>query len=285
MRPYPGFFTSPPPVDRAAITVISVGESDMRPTPARFRRDKGWHSTQLMFVIAGAGVGDVAGAPFAAGVGDVCLMPKDLAHGYEVAPGADRWHYRWIEFDGACVPNLLAMFGLAGRAHVARCDAIADPVEQVFALLHARREEGLHEACPLLVQILMLIERAAALPIAQQPQSVSIDAVKQIMAQRLDQPLALAGLAAAVRMSPFHLNRVFRQRTGVPPMRWLRQLRANRAKALLHRREMKVADVGRAVGYPVLQHFSRMFKQETGMTPRRFVREIVRRPASTSRGR
>ncbi len=285
MPTYKGFFATPPPADRAGITVISVGESDMRPVPARFRRDKGWHSTQLMFVLAGAGGGDVAGAPFAAGVGDVCLMPKDRSHGYEVAPGVDRWRYLWIEFDGACVPSLLAMFGLAGRAHIARCDAIAEPVDQVFALLQARREAGLHEATALLMHILVLIERAAAVPVDQQPQSLSVDAVKQHMSQRLDQPLALAGLAAAVRLSPFHLNRIFRQRTGVPPMRYLRQMRANRAKALLHRREMKVADVGRAVGYPVLQHFSRMFKQETGMTPRRFVREIVRGPAPAPKTR
>jgi AraC-like DNA-binding protein len=103
-----------------------------------------------------------------------------------------------------------------------------------------------------------------------------VERVKSHMAEHLAENLSLADLAAAVELSPFHLNRLFRSYAEVPPMRYLRRMRANRAQALLHRPDLKAAEVGRAVGYPTLQHFSRMFKQETGMTLRRFVREVVR---------
>lgn len=272
MRPNRGFYTSPLPSDRAGLTIVSIGESDMLPH-ARLRREK-WHSHQLMFSIEGGGSGEVFGHAFAARVHDICLMPKDRSHGYQVAPGFERWRYLWVEFDGACAGSLMSMLGLAERFHVARCGSVAETIEQIFSNLLTRGDSALHEATTLLLHAMSLIERCARRPSEGAAAADTIDDVKKHMVDHLDQPLTLGAIALVARMSPFHLNRVFRQRTGVPPMRYLRQMRANRAKTLLTRRDLKFSEVGRSVGYPVLPHFSRMFKQETGMTPRRFVAEL-----------
>ncbi len=276
MRPDRGFYTSPLPSDRAGLTIVSIGESDMRPQ-ARLLRER-WHSYQLMFSIEGGGTGDVAGQAFAARAHDICLMPKERAHRYQVAPGFDRWRYLWIEFDGDCAASLLAMLGLAHRHHVPGCGAVAETIEQIFSYLLSRGDSALHEASTLLLHAMSLMERCARRPSDGAAPADTIDDVKKHMVDHLDQPLTLGAIALVARMSPFHLNRVFRQRTGVPPMRYLRQMRASRAKTLLMRRDLKFSEVGRAVGYPVLPHFSRMFKQETGMTPRRFVSSLVRAP-------
>jgi AraC-like DNA-binding protein len=275
MRQYRGFFPVSAPADQQGFTIHSVGRSEM-PLAARLNRADGWHSYQFMFTLEGRGVGDVAGRAFAAGPGDVALMPMELGHRYHVQPGAPGWIYLWIEFRGACAAQLLAMFGLAGRILVPGCGIVGDHVDRIFDAFHERRDSALHENVALFLQVLALLEQCARRPAQADRRTAIVDRVKEHMAGHLAEDLSLADLAGVAGLSPYHLSRLFTAQAQVPPMRFLRRLRANRAKALLHRRELKAAEVGRMVGYPTVQHFSRMFKQETGMTVRRFVREAVR---------
>jgi AraC-like DNA-binding protein len=229
-----------------------------------------------MFSIGGAGVGEVLGEPFVALPGDVTILPKDRDHWYTVRPGDAGWDYLWVEFDGACVPQLLAMLGLTGRIVIHGCAPCGELVERIFTHLGERGDAALHESTALFLQTLAVAERCARAPASADRRAVVVDRVMQHMAGHLAEPLALADLAAVAGLSPYHLNRHIPAYAEDPPMRYLRRMRANRAQALLHRRELKAVDVGRAVGYPTLQHFSRMFKQETGMTVRKFLRETVR---------
>jgi AraC-like DNA-binding protein len=275
MRRYRGFFPVSSPADQEGVTIHSVGRSNMQPSQ-RVNRADGWHSWQFMLTLSGAGIGDVAGRPFAVEPGGITLMPMEHGHRYQVRPGAPRWEYLWVEFRGSCATKLLAMLGLAGRAAVPGCGEVGELVDRIFDGFEARGDTALHENTALFMQVLALVERCARRPAQADRRIAAVDRVRQHMADHLADDLVLEDLAGVAGLSTYHLSRLFTAQTQVPPMRFLRRLRANRAKALLHRRELKAAEVGRLVGYPTLQHFSRMFKQETGMTVRRFVREVVR---------
>jgi AraC-like DNA-binding protein len=273
MTRYRGFYSSASPADQEAIMIQSVGRSDMQPSQ-RLNRAVGWHSHQFMFTLDGAGSGDVAGRPFTAEPGDVALMPMEHGHRYQVRPGAARWEYLWVEFRGGCAARLLAMFGLIGRSVVPGCAGARELIDRIFDEFAARGDAALHENTALFLQVLALVEQCARRPAQADRRTAIVDRVKSHMAAHLADELSLGDLAAVAGLSPYHLSRLFSAQAQVPPMRFLRRLRANRAKALLHRRELKAAEVGRMVGYPTLQHFSRMFKQETGTTVRRFVRDL-----------
>ena len=88
--------------------------------------------------------------------------------------------------------------------------------------------------------------------------------------QKFSQPIGLAEMAQAADLSPFHFARVFHKQTGFTPVQYLRTVRLNRAKELLRKDSMNVSEVGRAVGYPIVQHFSAVFKKTTGVSPKEF---------------
>ncbi len=90
------------------------------------------------------------------------------------------------------------------------------------------------------------------------------------MRQRLDVAYTLAEMSETAYMSPFHLNRVFRRMTGVPPRRFLTALRLEAAKRLLLTTEQKVTDISLDVGYQSLGTFTRRFTQLVGISPTRF---------------
>ncbi|MBA3707278.1 MAG: AraC family transcriptional regulator [Planctomycetes bacterium] len=259
------------PEDRACLAVVSIGMEDVNPANTAFRRVGGWHSWQLMYTHAGGGLGDVAGTALSCGPRSVWFMPKELAYGYRVDPALGRWLYQWIEFDGAMVASVMRMLGLAGRWHVPECAAIEPLVRQLVEMLNERGDPALHEATGMLMQILAVVEACARRGDESHSPGARLDGVvKRALAERLASHVDLATIAEIAGVGPHHLVRVFSAANGISPMRYLAQLRANRAKILLQRPELNITEIGREVGYPRVPHFSRMFRRETGMSPRAF---------------
>ena len=121
----------------------------------------------------------------------------------------------------------------------------------------------------------------------------AVERVIDAMHQHLDEDFSLEDMATVAIMSPFHLNRVFRQLTGVPPCRFLTALRLEAAKRLLLTSGLSVTDTSLEVGYNSLGTFTRRFTELVGVSPGRFRRlaksgarsafESLRRGAETTR--
>ena len=82
-----------------------------------------------------------------------------------------------------------------------------------------------------------------------------------------DEHLALAGLGRSLAMSPSHFARRFRAATGVPPMRALADVRAERAEILLATTGRGVLEVAFACGFGSASSLVRAFRRRTGTTP------------------
>ena len=90
---------------------------------------------------------------------------------------------------------------------------------------------------------------------------------REYLRDHLADDVTLAELAAVARLSPFHLARMFKISTGLPPHAYQRRLRCERAQALLRETDLPVTEIALAVGYATPQAFARMFLAETGATP------------------
>lgn len=89
----------------------------------------------------------------------------------------------------------------------------------------------------------------------------------EYLADNLDRRVTLDELAAVARLSPFHFARAFARTVGMPPYRYQRKLRMERACELLARSDLRIIDVALAVGYESPQALARVFTQAKGMTP------------------
>jgi len=88
--------------------------------------------------------------------------------------------------------------------------------------------------------------------------------------EHMDQSLDLEELARAFAMSRSGFLRTCQREVGVPPMRWLAQLRIQRAKALLLEPELTISQVGYRIGFDAPATFSHFFKKHVGMSPRAY---------------
>jgi AraC family transcriptional regulator len=101
-------------------------------------------------------------------------------------------------------------------------------------------------------------------------------AVLQVIAyihDNLDQQLTLAELSFIADMSPYHFARTFKHVTGVAPHQYVLNARLERAKSLLQRGNVSIAEVAHKVGFFDQSHFTRYFKRLVGITPQTLLRQ------------
>jgi AraC family transcriptional regulator len=95
--------------------------------------------------------------------------------------------------------------------------------------------------------------------------------VRELVDTFLDSELSVERMAAEVGISPFHFSRLFRTTFGMPPYRYVLQMRIARAAHLLRaERQRTVADIALDVGFASQAHLTHAFKSHMGQTPARW---------------
>ena len=79
--------------------------------------------------------------------------------------------------------------------------------------------------------------------------------------------MSLAEFAQSVNLSVWRLSHIFKSDVGMPPIRYLRLLRMERAKNLLESSFLSVKEIAFQVGLNDESHFVRDFKSTYGFSP------------------
>ena len=86
--------------------------------------------------------------------------------------------------------------------------------------------------------------------------------------------LSLDRMAGELDVSPEHLARAFRRRTGETVFGYLQSLRLDDAKTLLVGSELSIAETAAATSFSSPALFSRTFQKRFGLSPRRYRQRI-----------
>jgi AraC family transcriptional regulator len=98
---------------------------------------------------------------------------------------------------------------------------------------------------------------------------------KEMLMARLDGEITLEELADECELSRSHFARAFRKTTGRPPHRWLVEQRIERAKDMLLKSDLPLAEIALLCGFSDQSHLSKVFAGALGAPPgewRRFRR-------------
>jgi AraC family transcriptional regulator, L-rhamnose operon transcriptional activator RhaR len=97
-------------------------------------------------------------------------------------------------------------------------------------------------------------------------------------------PWTLSTLADELHLAPGYLIRLFKAATGLPPMAYLAQVRAEHAAVLLLHSDEPVTHIGRAVGWPDQNYFARRFKAHYGLSATTYRKRFAARAARLQSG-
>lgn len=87
----------------------------------------------------------------------------------------------------------------------------------------------------------------------------------------------IGDLADRLEVSQEYLTRVFRKHVGLPPGKYLNQLKVEYAKLLLRQGEHTVAFVADACGFANGNYFARVFRNTVGLSPAQYMKNYTNR--------
>jgi AraC-like DNA-binding protein len=92
---------------------------------------------------------------------------------------------------------------------------------------------------------------------------------REYIESNFSRDVSLTELATVAELSPYHLTRVFRAETGLPPHAFLESVRIREAQRLI-RAGQPLAAIAHDVGFTDQSHFTHRFRRMVGVTPGRF---------------
>lgn len=96
--------------------------------------------------------------------------------------------------------------------------------------------------------------------------------ITEYINEHLHEDIKLIKLSAIAQISPYHFLRLFKQSMGITPHQYILQRRIDKAKYLLQKSELSIADIAFRVGFCDQSHLTQYFKRIVGVTPRQFLK-------------
>ena len=206
----------------------------------------------------------------------VIWSPKD---GHYYGSREASWDHSWLHCTGGKIAAILR----ASRLPLNRRITVGEPsaLEKCLLEMVAELRGNLEPDATILQNHFENYIRTLARALYR-PAEVKVPgpllAVRSTIEQRFNEPLRLEELARSAGWSTPHLCAEFKRFFGLPAIRYLQQLRMNRAAYLLRDRNLRIGEIAVQVGYPDLYTFSKMLKRHFGVSPRKLRERIEREP-------
>jgi len=94
--------------------------------------------------------------------------------------------------------------------------------------------------------------------------------IREYLCENLGEKIELDTLADLINLSRFHFTRAFKKSFGLPPYRYLLNLRIQRAAEILKTTRRPITDVALEVGFSSSGEFARTFRRAMNCSPRDF---------------
>lgn len=225
----------------------------------------------LIFVLEGEGTLIQGNRTFPLRKNDMfCLFPQ-VTHEYFTNPDAPL-HKAFFAFDGKQALQLLNRIGLQPQSpHMpnALTSAVIEKLWDFFDLnLNPNRQNTDLARLTVFYQIFDLLTLNA-------DSSRGIDGCSPSWLQKgmeyLDihfaEGITIESVAEYVGVDRSHFTKTFQKAYGMPPMKYVQQLKVNEARLLLKQTDFKLSEIAQSVGYPDLFTFSKAFKKAAGISP------------------
>jgi len=91
--------------------------------------------------------------------------------------------------------------------------------------------------------------------------------------EHLHEKLSISDLAKHYNLTADHFSRVFQQKFGIRPSKYIQTVRIERSETLLLTTNNSLAQIAEKTGWDNVSYYTRMFKKVTGKTPGQFRKE------------
>lgn len=246
-------------------TLISVDNIGFSSNPLHCHFGPGQRNIYLIHYITD-GHGFFNGHRIGGGQGFL-IHPYHLDHYY--ADPDDPWTYLWITSRDPKIEDFFDTYNADPDTLIFSYDYIPT-IRETMKLL--RRNHNKYYSPPEINEIFLHMynkQKKASESAVSEPDNYYKYAVSYIESN-LYRQITVNELTNLLGISQPYLYKIFMDKCGMSPKRFILDLKCGEAKRLLAGTDMSVTEVANSVGYADVMTFSKFFRKETGMSPKAF---------------
>ncbi|MBS4179392.1 AraC family transcriptional regulator [Lederbergia citrea] len=232
---------------------------------------------KFYFIQSGTGFVKVDGQVYYPNPGELYLLPAGTKQSYGITSG-NTYDKFWCHFSAKVgEAHLYDLVEAPLFIKVKHPEKIKEQFEQLIRLNGENSIASLFEIHAILLQLIALMLENGGHVKSQSfsnPSFEKIDHVINYVEAHLAESLSIEEMAAIAGFHPNYFIQLFKQFTGTSPIRFLNQLRMERARHLLATTNRSISEIADMVGIEV-SYFSRMFREQIGFAPSQYREMIV----------
>ncbi|MDD6302704.1 MAG: AraC family transcriptional regulator [Bacillales bacterium] len=214
---------------------------------------------------------------------DDCFLIEPNSH-IRYRPNSDNpWSYIWLELNGDLTKKLCEAIGYRNNnmvLHLDNMEIIADHFADLFndnmSLINQNAEALRIQS--ILFDVFSIIINEKQFDFQNHSISHKEQQTKQILdylnANYTSSDISVSKVSEHFYFNPAYLTRIFKEATGLPPMKYIIMLRMRRAVELLSTKNFSISQIAYALGYKNQFYFSKEFKKYYGVQPSKYIKPI-----------
>jgi AraC-like DNA-binding protein len=229
----------------------------------------------IHYIRSGKGIFQVNEQTYPLRKGQGFLICPDIVTFYQ-ADFVEPWHYSWVGFQGARVPEYLRMANLSQENPIFSYhedsffeNSLAQMVEANKSTLN--REPKLKGLLYLFLAKLIEIAPHENLSSSELPKKDQyIQSALEYIHMNYSHKISVTQMAQFIGLDRSYFCCLFKERLAVSPQEFIIQFRINKACELMKNLSLSIGDISRSVGYEDQLQFSKIFKKMKGTSPRKY---------------
>ena len=204
--------------------------------------------------------------------GTFFIIPKHHYHSYGSCQN-NPWSIYWVHFNGESAHHYYQKYYKHNQGKPLKIDFLEERIqlfEDIFETLEmGYQEDNLIYSSSCLANFLGSFIFYSQFARARTENELNpLDKSIHFMKENLDKNLSLADLAHNANYSKSYYCRIFKNKTGWPPIAYYNHLKIQKACQLLDNTDLRINQIAYKLGFKDPYYFSRMFKKIMNLPPK-----------------
>lgn len=183
----------------------------------------------------------------------------------------DPWLKKWVIFSGPIADSLFENYNLNDRLIYPELNLLEE-IERIIQICGSDySQEEIMSRCSVivmeLIQKLYLFNQKKA---SETKTLSTADRLKMIIDTMWDFRQSLEDISSQVYCSRNHAIRVFKEKFGISPYKYISDIRLKNAKRMLKSSTLPIGEIATLLGFCDSRYFSNWFKKKTDFTPKEY---------------
>lgn len=234
----------------------------------------------IHFILEGRGEFIVNKTHYKLSAGKGFLIEPDYQTIYK-ADMEDPWTYIWIGFSGKDAAQAVARLGLSQEQPIFRSTEQEILKNCVMAMIHRNRNNAADAFYSLSMLYLFLSTIADSNQDAPShgDGNLYVNQAVAYIRSHIAEPLHMDRIAGYVGLNRSYLSTLFKEQTGMSPLKYIQKFRLTKAKHLLESSRLSVSAIAYACGYQQPESLMKLFRRQYGMSPSAYRKAVQQQTA------